>query len=375
MGFLYPFVRHFRAQGWRVDGCARAIGTNPRAIEEFDQVFDLPLSRSVKDLAGMAQTVLTLRNVVARDYDIVHVHTPIAAFLARAVIRRMHPSQRPSVVYTAHGFHFHEGGHPVTNQAFLMVERVAGRWTDRLVVMNAEDFEAAKRYRIVPTRRLKYMRGIGVDTQWYAPDSVAPDAVQQALGSIGMDPTGGYFVTVGEFSRRKRPDDVVRALARMQDRKTRLLLLGDGPTRSYVKRVAAEAGVAERVFMPGKVVDIRPFVAGAVALVQASTREGLPRSIMEALSLEVPAVVTDARGQGELVGSDRGAVVPIGAVTRMAAEMDRLVRFPDERKAMGVQGRQLMVERYDLSLIIRDHEDLYGELLADASGANRHARG
>jgi glycosyltransferase involved in cell wall biosynthesis len=323
----------------------------------------------------MAQTVLTLQDVVARDYDIVHVHTPIAAFLARAVIRRMQPSQRPSVVYTAHGFHFHEGGHPVTNQAFLMGERVAGRWTDRLVVMNAQDFEAAKRYRIVPRRRLRYMRGIGVDTQWYAPDSLAPDAVQQALGSIGMDPTGGYFVTVGEFSRRKRPDDVVRALARMQDRQTRLLLLGDGPTRSSVTRVAAEAGVAERVFMPGKVDDIRPFVAGAVALVQASTREGLPRSIMEALSLEVPAVVTDARGQGELVGSDRGAVVPIGAVTRMAAEMDRLVRFPDERKAMGVRGRQLMVERYDLSLIIWDHEDLYGELLADASSsANRRAR-
>ena len=109
-------------------------------------------------------------------------------------------------------------------------------------------------------------------------------------------------------------------------------------------------------------------MAGAVALVQASTREGLPRSIMEALSLEVPAVVTDARGHAELVGTDRGAVVPIGSVTRMAAEMDRLMRFPDEREAMGRRGRQLMIERYDLRLIIRDHEDLYAELVADAGG-------
>ena len=229
MGFLYPFVRHFRAQGWRVDGCARGVTTDPKAIEAFDDVHDLPLSRSVKDVAGMAQTVRALRDVVGHDYDIVHVHTPIAAFLARAVIRRMPPSQRPNVVYTAHGFHFHKGGHPVTNQAFILAERVAGRWTDRLVVMNADDFEAANRYNIVPRRRLKYMRGIGVDTQWYAPGSLEPDAVQRALGSIGMDPTGSYFVTVGELSRRKRPEDVVRALAGMQDRKTRLLLLGDSP--------------------------------------------------------------------------------------------------------------------------------------------------
>ena len=178
-----------------------------------------------------------------------------------------------------------------------------------------------------------------------------------------MDPNARYFVTVGEYSRRKRPEDVVHALAQMEDRESRLLFLGDGPRRSMVKEAAARAGVSDRVFMPGNVSDIRPFVAGALGLVQASSREGLPRSIMEALSLEVPAVVTTARGQEELVGEDRGFVVPIGDVAEMSAAMERLVRDPVSREAMGARGRRLMLERYDLHLIIAEHERLYQELL------------
>jgi glycosyltransferase involved in cell wall biosynthesis len=363
-GFLLPFARHFRSLGWRIDGCANGISGYEPAAGCYDAMYELPLSRSIKDFRGMSQTVRALRTIVAGDYDIVHVHTPIAAFLTRAIIRRMPSKDRPKVVYTAHGFHFHAGGHPVSNQAFVLAERIAGRWTDRLIVINSEDHEAARRYKIVPSRRLRYMRGIGVDTEWYSRDMLAAGSVRRALQGIGMDGQRRYFVTVGEFSRRKRPEDVIRALARMQAQDNALLLLGEGARRPYLEEVALQAGVSERVFMPGKVSDIRPFVAGAIALVQASSREGLPRSIMEALSLEVPVIATDARGQEELVGRERGVTVPIGAVDDLASAMDRLALHSDAATAMGVRGRQLMIERYDLKRIIGEHERLYGELLA-----------
>lgn len=362
-GFLLPFARHFRGLGWRVDGCASGISGYRPGQGCYDEIHELSLSRSIRDLGAIAGSAARLQAIIANGYDIVHVHTPIAAFLARAVIRRMPRQRRPKVVYTAHGFHFHEGGNPIANRAFVIAEQVAGRWTDRLVVINAEDLEAARRYRIVPTRRLIYMPGIGVDTHWYSSDSVSPDDVRQALDRVGLSADAPYFVTVGEFSRRKRPEDVVRALALTRTKEAHLLFLGEGPTRSRVERIADAIGVTGRVHMPGKVDDIRPFVSGAVALVQASSREGLPRSIMEALSLEVPCIVTTARGQEELVGADRGFVVPIGAISEMAFAMDRLASDPTQRRAMGVHGRQLMAERYELSLIIDEHERLYDELL------------
>ncbi len=364
MRFLVPYVRHFRQHGWRVDGSARGITDDPRASGVFDAVHELPLSRSVTDIGGLAAGVTTLAATLRNGYDIVHVHTPIAAFITRAVVSRMASESRPRVVYTAHGFHFHSAGSWLTNAIFLTAERVAGRWTDRLVVINRDDYEAARRHRIVSDRRLCYMRGIGLDTEWWSPASVTPDAARSALESIGMAADRPYFVTVGELGRNKRPTDVVAALAQMQDREPAMLFLGDGPERSRVEELASELGVADRVVVTWTD-DVRPFVASALALVQASKREGLPRSIMEALALEVPVITSAARGSRDLVGSDRGLIVPIGDTAAMAAAMDRLAGSPAERLEMGRRGRRTMVERYDLQPLLEEHERLYDGLLAD----------
>ena len=364
MGFHIPFVRHFREQGWRVDGAARGISEDAGVAGAFDHVFDLPFSRSLTDVQALSAGGAALAAALDHNYDIVHVHTPIAAFVTRAMIRRLPRRSRPRVVYTAHGFHFHRDGHWLTNTLFITAERIAGRWTDRLVVINQEDLAAARRYRLVPATRLRYMHGIGVDTDWYAPAEVSPEASRAALQSVGMDTDRPYFVSVGELNRNKRPTDVVRALAQMHEREPALLFLGVGPERERVEHLARQLGVAHRVVVPGEfVADVRPLVAPAIALVQASKREGLPRSIMEALSLEVPVITSAARGSTELVAEDRGEVVPVGATTQMAAAMDRLLRCPAERLEMGRRGRQLMVERYDLKRIVAEHERLYGELL------------
>ena len=367
MHFLEPFARHFRALGWRVEGAADSLASSPRAAS-FDAVHDVPFSRSIKDGRKHVAAASAISDVLDGGYDIVHVHTPIASFITRVMARRLPGASRPAVVYTAHGFHFYRGGHPLTNALFVTAERVAGRFTDRLVVMNEEDFEAAQRYRVLPRRRLRYMPGIGVDTAWYSRAQVTTEAAHAALESIGLDPARPYFVAVGELSRRKRPTDAVRALSQMHERDVDLLLLGDGSERKAVEALADELGVAGRIVIsPSWVKDVRPYLREAVGLVQSSRQEGLPRSIMESLALEVPVITSAARGCGELVGEDRGEVVPVGATSRMAAAMDRFMRQPEERARMGARGRRLMVERYDLKLIIERHEQLYAELLPPAS--------
>ena len=144
-----------------------------------------------------------------------------------------------------------------------------------------------------------------------------------------------------------------------------LALLGDGPERLRVEAAIRDAGVGERVHIVGQVADVRPTVAGSTALVLASRMEGLPRSVMEALSLEVPVVATDARGSPDLVAPDAGIVVPVGDVAALARAMDQILDDPDEARAMGVRGRRRMVEYYELSNLIAQHETLYRDLLAE----------
>ena len=371
MGFHLPYVQHFRGLGWRVDGAANGISQDKRVSDAFEHVYELPFSRSIRDLRAMTTGARALARTLRNDYDIVHVHTPIAAFVTRAVIGRLPCRSRPRVVYTAHGFHFHRHGRRLTNAAFIIAERIAGIWTDRLVVINAEDEAAARRYKLVSQRRLRRMYGIGIDTDWYARARVSPQDIGTALQRVGLEAGRPFFVSVGELNRNKRPADIVRALAAMRDPEPCLLFLGVGPERERVEQLAHELGVASRVVVPGTFVpDIRPLVAPAIALVQASQREGLPRSIMEALSLEVPVVTSAARGCYELVGTDRGFVVPIGATSEMAAAMDQLASDARGRGEMGKRGRKQMLERYELRYIIDEHQRLYDELLDERRACN-----
>ncbi len=364
-GFLVPYAAHFRALGWRVDAAANGAGGNTTLDDVFDHVYELPLSRSLLDLKSLARGERAISRVLSSRPAIVHVHTPIAGFVTRVAARREPPERRPAVAYTAHGFHFFEGGPAVTNALFLTAERVAGRWTDRLVVINDEDEAAAERHRIVPRGHLVRMPGIGVDTQWYARSSIDPSHITRAQEELGVPADVPLFMVVAELSSRKRVEDAIAALASMQHQDARLVLAGNGPQRAHLERLAGDLGLRDRVHFLGFVQDVRPVLCGATACILPSKQEGLARSVMEALALEVPVIASTARGNRELLGTDSGILYPTGDVAALAYAMDRLIDRPDVAHAMGMRGRERMVEKYDLQILIRMHEELYRAMLAE----------
>jgi glycosyltransferase involved in cell wall biosynthesis len=123
--------------------------------------------------------------------------------------------------------------------------------------------------------------------------------------------------------------------------------------------------VEDRAHFPGVIQDVRPVFRAATALNLPSQREGLARSIMEALALEIPVIASTARGNLALVGTDAGIIVPTGDVPALASAMDRLIDRPDEAHAMGLRGRERMVEQYDLQVLLRLHETLYQGMLTE----------
>jgi len=363
--FLAPYGRHFRARGWRVEVAARDASADPLLRDAFDAAIDLPLSRSLRDLRALVRGYAAISRLLGTGPDLVHVHTPIAGFLVRAAVRRIAPDRRPGVVYTTHGFHFHRAGKVIANAAFELAETIAGRWTDRLVVINDEDERAAHAHRIVPRRRLVRMPGIGIDTDWYARAALTEGAVEEVRGGLGLGADAPLFVLVGELNANKHPGDAIRALAEMRKPDATLVLLGEGPAQEDLQVLARDLGVEDRIRFGGFAADVRPFVAAATALLLPSEREGLSRAIMEALALEAPVIASTARGNAELVGADAGRIVPTGDVRAMTAAMEALAADPAAAREMGAAGRRRMVERHDLRRVMALHDELYADVLAE----------
>lgn len=333
--------------------------------DAFERVHHLPWTRKPWEPANLLATPPVLRRLVLEnDYDIVHLHDPVAAFVGRYALRQLRRSADVKVVYTAHGFHFYEGAPKGQALVFRTLEWLASRWTDRLILINREDEVAAKRFPIPPAN-VRYFPGIGVDLSWYHPDRVSDEDVAQFRAALGVGPEVRLIALIAEFNPGKRHLDAVSALARSDRPEAHLVLAGIGPLEEKVREVARDLGVADRVHLLGFRRDIPVLLKASLALMLPSEREGLPRCIMEAAAMERPVLSTSIRGVSELVSEDFGVLTPVGDVEAMAATIREWTDDPAKAAAMGRRGREAM-QKFDLQNLLRLHDDLYGQLLGNA---------
>ncbi|MDR3321213.1 MAG: glycosyltransferase [Synergistaceae bacterium] len=350
--FLLPYADHFRGEGWTVDAMSNGAASCDGIREHFDSLFDVNWRRNPLDLANFSEMTVVRRILSKGEYDIVHVHTPVAAFVTRAALRNRRADGGVRVVYTAHGFHFHQGGKPSSNLLYRTLERMAGRWTDRVVVINAEDFDAAKKYRIANDESLRYMPGIGLDFSKY---SAAPeDGAAGVRAELGLADDDVLYTMAAEFIPRKRHQDAIDALARTKRGNIHLAFAGTGPLLAEMQNLADGLNLAKRVHFLGFRNDIPSLISASRATVLTSEREGLARFLMESACLGVPIIGADARGIRDVVLPDRGILYPIGDPIALRDAMLRAAADPLSPAKPDPAWR--------IENLIAMHQELYGEL-------------
>jgi glycosyltransferase involved in cell wall biosynthesis len=293
------------------------------------------------------------------------VHTPVAAFVTRFALRVVRTNAKPKVIYTAHGFHFFRGGPPLSNLIFLALEKLAGRWTDYLVVINEEDYNAAQKYRIVPERILQRMPGIGVDLEQYHPARIPPATVRKVRQDLKIADSDNLFLMVAEFIPRKCHADALRAFAKLDSKNLYLAFAGAGRLLKKMQELARELGIEEKVHFLGRRQDITRLIRASDVVILPSKQEGLPKCVLEAMSLEVPVIGTDIRGIGELLRNGAGILVSVGDVDALADAMLKIVNNPIVAKEMGRRGR-MQVEQFSLKNVLDLHEELYEGILSSS---------
>lgn len=364
--FLVPFAEHLRAEGWRIDGLANGASSNPRIADTFDNLYDVAWTRNPLAPSNVLGTSAKVRGIVeAGGYDIVHVHTPIAAFVTRLALRSLRSKPGgPVVIYTTHGFHFYEGGATTSNVLYRTLERRAAAWTDCLVTINHEDFEAAQHLGGIAPERVRYIPGIGVDTERFSPDAVAAEEAAVVRRELGIPDHAFMLTMVAEFAPVKRHDHALRALAQVTNPSVVLVLVGDGPLEPVLREKVVALGLADRVRWAGYRRDIPAVLAASDALLLASEREGLNRSVLEAMASGIPVIGTNTRGITDAVSSDAGWIVPKNDLGALAHAIEAAAADADDRRRRGAAARGRAVSEFALPRIIEAYEELYREALA-----------
>jgi glycosyltransferase involved in cell wall biosynthesis len=363
--FFIPFAEYFRARGWQVDGIAQDATSCPECVAAYDHVWDIPWSRNPLAAQNLLQAPSRLREILQEhQYDLINVSTPVASFVTRMALNHYRDQGQVKVIYTAQGFHFYKGGSPLKNAVYLAIEKVAGQWTDQLVVVNREDETAALLNHLIPQNNVQRIPGTGVNFNHFNPDGISEEQVAALRQELGLGAGDRCLLSVAKLIPRKRIEDILQAFARLADPTAHLVLAGQGPLLDKLQALAIHLGISANVHFLGQRSDIPILIKAASALVLVSQHEGLPNCVIEALYCRTPVIGSDIRGTRDLLQGGSGLLVGLGEIASLTESMRWILKNPTEAIVMAEQGRRA-VRDYGIPEVLHQYEVLYQTVLGE----------
>ncbi|NLE37550.1 MAG: glycosyltransferase [Pirellulaceae bacterium] len=200
----------------------------------------------------------------------------------------------------------------------------------------------------------------GIDLQRYQ------NAVPADLRDVGIVSERRLVTYIGRLDAQKGLEWLLRGarswLADAPD--CDLALVGQGPQRSALERLAAEEGISDRVQFLGFRADVPALLARSSLLVLPSRWEGMPNVVLEAMAAGLPVVATDVEGVAELLGDDAdGQVVPFGDTAAFAAAVTRILSDRDLADRLGRRNRSRAAEYFQIDDMVERYQTLWTELV------------
>lgn len=235
-----------------------------------------------------------------RQYDLVHTHTPISSLITRVAFKNSKIFNKCRMIYTAHGFHFFNGNNPLKNFLFRNIERYGAKYTNTLITINKEDYEAAKKFKLRKNGTVEYVPGVGIDI-----DKI--NAIQgnkeELCKELNIPIDSILLLSVGELSQRKNHEVVLHSLNNLSN-KFHYLICGQGQLESYLLNLSKELKVEDRLHLLGYRTDIIKIMKSCDIFVFPSLQEGLPVALMEAMACGLICVVSKIRGNVDLIENE-----------------------------------------------------------------------
>ncbi len=354
MGFFKNLIKRLIEDGHTVDLACNKTGSVVLGYYEDLGCKIFPLSCSRSPLSKGNLTAIKEIKALVRDgsYDIVHCHTPIAAACTRFACKKLRKSGL-RVIYTAHGFHFYKGAPKKNWMIFYPVEKLCARYTDTLITINQEDYERSCRK--FKTNTL-YIPGVGVNTERFS--SVPCDRAEKRR-ELGIPEDAFLLISVGELNANKNHSIIIDALAKLENQNIYYIIAGEGNLNDTLSEKAKALGLEERIKLLGYRNDIAELCHAADTFVFPSLREGLPVSMIEAMSCSLPCIASLIRGCEDLIDEQGGFLISPRDAAAFAEKISALESSQSMRSAIGEYNRE-KAKTFNVDAINKKMYEIYG---------------
>lgn len=352
--FLLPHIKYLQDAGNMVECVCAKTGF---WFDELQNKFGLKCHE-----INFARSPLSFKNFKGykalkklqkqEKFDLIYCQQPVGGVMGRMIAKKF----KLPCIYTAHGFHFFKGNSKIKNFIFKTIEKHYAKYTTALVTINEEDYNAAKNWK---AKHVYKINGIGVDINKYKPDENLDRS--EFRKSLGLSDRDFVVLSVGELNKNKNTFRLLECIKEIGDERIKYVVCGQGPLKEDYEKFINEYNLQDRVKMLGFRKDVSNIYAISDLYIMPSFREGLSKSMMEAMSYGLPVVASCIRGNVDLLGNSEGGVLCEPSSTEEFK--NAIVKlFEDKQLREQFSNRNLQfVKKFDLKVVIKQLEEIYEE--------------
>lgn len=296
--FHIPYLEQFKKQGYIIHIIGKP--NNKSIIPYVDKIIPISFEKNMFSIKNLIISFQIAKIVKTENYDIIILHTTLAAFFTRLGI--MLSFKKPKlVINTVHGYLFDNKSSLLKKTIMLLAEKFTKCITNTIIVMNSEDYDIATKHKLYKDN-LYTIDGMGIHLSSFPPVSFDDKTILRKELSFKQEDF--LLVYVAEFSKRKNQRFLISSMKKLiSDGLTniKLVLLGDGLLLDELKDYTKELDIINNVVFTGYTKDTCTYYQLSDLCVSSSRSEGLPFNIMEAMSVGLPIIASKVKGHSDLV--------------------------------------------------------------------------
>lgn len=337
-------------------------GTNRNQPEKLDctypvRLYDSHTYRSITAFKDNLTAYQNLKKVVKEgNVEVIHCNTPVGGMIGRLVGKRLHVKK---VIYTAHGFHFYKGASLINRTVLKWAEQIMAHWTDAIITMNKEDFEAAKKFKLKRGGKVFFVHGVGITLSEFA----NPNNREEKREELGLKECDIALISAGDLVARKNYGVAIEAVAKASDRRLHYFICGQGPELESLKKLAAERGVENQIHFLGYRTDIKDLLYASDIFLFTTLQEGMPRSMMEAMACGLPCVASKIRGNVDLLDDSKGGYLKdVVDIDGFSESIALIAANQSVRESMKEHNLKAIMQ-YDVEVVKKEIANIYADVL------------
>lgn len=374
--YVFDLVTHLSDDYHCVVAIGRSKGNSDMSKALTENNIDLIhlnyLTRSISPLSDCwaVKELQTLYNTLKPD--IVHLNSSKASVIGSLAARLC--KTKPKIVYTVHGWVFNEHLLPPLRSLYKILESWSGHYKDAFILLSPADNKQADQVLHIPQKK---RHSIPLDI--ISGPHIHHDILCHELKKNYYIPSSFFehpfrCITIANFFPTKDLATLLLGFKKIHDAgyDFRAIIMGDGPERANLEHHIKNLNLENQIILPGFVKDAARYLPLFNLFILSSRKEGLPYTILEAMSAKIPVIATAVGGIPHLIEhGETGWLIPPHNPTKLAEAIKVVIDDPNHGKNQAMKAYENS-QRYSLEEMIITTKNLYNSLITSSKSPRSH---